>query len=218
MKFASGAIIAAVLAMAGQASAAVTTYTSQSAFQTALTDSFTLVGLDAAPFNAGSTLSALSVPLAAAGLVSVGADAPIFAGQNYQSPGSQDRMIANGSAFGGLVMFNFTGLVHGVGAVSNNIDYGRVRIFSGANGTGALLGQAQFGPGETNGGFGGLISTTAIGSVQFTCDYNSDNACGIYDVQFGATAVPEPAAWGLMILGFAATGAALRRQRKPALV
>lgn len=50
--------------------------------------------------------------------------------------------------------------------------------------------------------------TAGFVTQQTTYDFTIDSAT------FGA-AVPEPGAWALMILGFATTGAALRRRRRP---
>lgn len=205
-----------IAAAALPASAAITVYSDQAAFQTALTGSFTLVNFDTlGGLAAGYRLddAAPAAALALLGVDSVGLNAQVVDGQDFQTPTARDRLITNGAAFGGQVAFNFAAPVAGVGAWSNTIDYGRVRAYSGADLSGTLLGETQFGPG----GFGGLISTDAIGSVQFTCDFNEDLACGVYDLQFGtvaagAGAVPEPASWALMILGFGAAGAMLRRR------
>jgi len=41
--------------------------------------------------------------------------------------------------------------------------------------------------------------------------------CGITTIQGQVAAVPEPATWGMMLLGFAGIGFAMRRRRHPAL-
>ena len=41
--------------------------------------------------------------------------------------------------------------------------------------------------------------------------------CGITTIQGQVAAVPEPATWGMMLLGFAGMGFVLRRRRQPAL-
>jgi hypothetical protein len=94
--------------------------------------------------------------------------------------------------------------VNGIGAFSNNIDFGRIRAFSEPNLQGTFLGEVQFGPGS----FGGLTSDVLIESVQFTCDFNTDLRCGVYDIQFGTfdtdvSAVPEPASLVLFATGAA---------------
>ena len=41
--------------------------------------------------------------------------------------------------------------------------------------------------------------------------------CGLTSIQGEVAAVPEPATWGLMLLGFGGIGMAMRRRRRPAL-
>ncbi|HKP79468.1 MAG TPA: PEPxxWA-CTERM sorting domain-containing protein [Phenylobacterium sp.] len=189
----------AALAAGGSASAAVVSYTSQAAFQAALDGSHTLVNFDTlGGFAAGYRLDdgGPAAALAALGVDSVGLNAQVAGGQDFQTPTARDRIILNGAAFGGHIAFDFASAVNGVGAFSNNIDYGRIRLFSGTG-----------------------LSGTFLGEAQFTCDFNDDKACGVYDLQFGTfaaatTAVPEPATWTLAITGFGAAGARLRRRRR----
>lgn len=208
--------------------AATTVYASQPAFQAALDGSYTLWNLDSPTFTAFGSGYRLddagpAAALAALGLDSIGANARVVSGQQGQNPTSpRDWLILNGQFFNGAavpaIAFNFTTPVNGVGVISNFGDGGQIQLYSGANLTGTLLGQVQYGPGA----FAGLTSTLSAGSVRFTCDFNADLACGAYDVQFGTFAqapggaVPEPLTWTMMILGFAATGSALRR-RRPAI-
>jgi hypothetical protein len=187
--------------------AAVITYSDQAAFQAALDGSFTLANLDA------GTLGSLATPYfvedlgPAAAFASLGMDfisfnAQVVAGQDFQiATPNRDRLIVNGAGFGGEVAINFVVGVNGVGALSNIGDGGRVRAFSGENLGGVLLGEVQFGPGAS---FGGLTSTDLIRSVQLTCDFNADLRCGIYDIQFGTFAVPEPSSLALAALALAA--------------
>lgn len=187
------------------ASAAVTTYTDETSFQTALTGGFTLANLDAAPLNADD-----SVPAGDPGFLSLGIDVitptTIADGQAHQIPKpGRDRLIANGTNSPTILndfAFNFTSPQNGVGALPNVLDGigdgGHVRIFSGPNLTGALLGVADFG--TPTGSFGGIISDELIGSVEITCEFDGDLKCGIYDLQFGTTSViPLPAALPAMI-------------------
>jgi hypothetical protein len=218
------ALFGLILSVGANAEAATTSYGVQANFQSAVTNSFKLINLDAAPYSSnpsGYRLSDVASSLLSDGLVSVGYNATVLAGQNGQTPTNRDWLITNGSTFSGgqpaHIAFNFVGSVNGVGAYSNilgNSDGGRVRIFSGANLGGTLLGEVSFGLGASPDGFGGIVSTTAIGSVEVTCDFNADMACGVYDLQFGAlaNAVPEGPTWALMIAGFGLAGISLRRR------
>ena len=215
-----GRQLAAVLAFtcAQAASAATVSYTDQAAFEAALNGSHTLVNLDAAPlgaFPSGYRLddAAPAAALLSLGLDSIGLNAQVVDNQNFQTVTDRDRLIINGQAVGGQIAFNFTDEVNGVGAFSNDIDFGRVRLFSESNLGGVLLGEAQFGPG----GFGGITSDALIRSVQFTCDFNQDLTCGVFDIQFGvfadSSAVPEPATWAMMLIGFGTVGYSMRRRK-----
>ena len=56
-----------------------------------------------------------------------------------------------------------------------------------------------------------IFTGTGHDTLLFTNGTVGDNYAGLDDVS--VTAVPEPASWGLMILGFGGLGAALRRRR-----
>lgn len=209
--------VASVFCVSTAASAATTNYSSETAFAAALTGDFTLVNLDAPPLAGFASGYRVDDALPAAALLGLGIDminfnAPVVGGQAFQIPtGGRDRLILNGAAFGGTIAANFTSAVNGVGARSNLGDGGRVRIFSGANLGGSFLGEFGF----SGSSFGGITSDQTIGSAQFTCDFNFDLACGVYDIQFGTfeagNALPEPQSWALMLIGFGAVGTCLRR-------
>jgi len=202
---------------AATASAATITYNNQAVFESELTGDFTLVNLDAPPLSGFASGYRVEDPLPAAAFLTLGVDffgfnAQVLAGQNFQTPTNRDRLIANGTGNGGVLALNFVDAVNGIGAFSNNIDFGRIRAFSEPNLQGTFLGQVQFGPGS----FGGLISDVLIQSVQFTCDFNADLRCGVYDIQFGTvandvSAVPEPAS--LFLLGTGAAAMIAKRKR-----
>ncbi|MHA6723787.1 PEPxxWA-CTERM sorting domain-containing protein [Sphingomonas sp. RS2018] len=78
--------------------------------------------------------------------------------------------------------------------------------------TGTLLQSATFsGPGTF---MGGNVISSRIGSetVRYTLNFTG-GAGSNFNGTANLTAVPEPATWGLMMLGFGAMGFALRRRR-----
>lgn len=204
--------------VAGPAAGAILTYTSEAPFQSALDGSFTLINLDAAPFSGFGASYRVETATPAAAFLTAGIDffgfnAEVRNGQDAQiaKPG-RDRLILNGAGFGGEVSINFTDAVNGIGAWSNNVDFGRIQVYSEANLGGTLLGEVQFGPGR----FGGLTSDVLIGSAHFTCDFNADRRCGIFDIQFGtfaeaAPGAPSPAPLALIAAGLIALAARRRR-------
>jgi hypothetical protein len=104
-----------------------------------------------------------------------------------------------------------------------------VNVWSGLNATGALLGTihltAQYQDGACAGDpTGNFCNFTASGvgfaGIARSIDFGGTaNYTGYDDITFGSTTpgsgnpVPEPATWALMILGFGAAGASLRRRR-----
>jgi hypothetical protein len=208
------------IAAAAPAFPAVVNHANQAAFQAALDGSFTLVNLDAAPLNLHAPGYRVEDPapaadFAALGIDFFGVDARVEDGQDGQiaTPG-RDRLIFNGTGFDGEIRVNFVNAVNGIGALSNNIDGGRIRAFSGPDLGGDFLGEVQFGPGAS---FGGLTSSEElIRSALFTCDFNADLRCGVYDIQFGtfaadAPGTPEPTTLLLLMLGLLGIVASRRR-------
>jgi len=114
------------------------------------------------------------------------------------------------------------GFTGGVSFIYASAAAGSVRIWSGANGTGKLLGSMDLG--VTRGcddsqdcAFEGVdLSFAGLGhSVEFV-NFDFDLA-GFDDIHLtladNGSAVPEPAAWAMMIAGFGLAGATLRRRR-----
>ena len=194
--------------LAGAASATVVSYTDELTFQAAMTGSFTLANLDNAPFTTG-TVSPNDANFLLLG-IDVITQTSIVDGQAFQiSKPGRDRLLLNGSgSIGADFAFDFLTPQNGVGVLPNVGDGGRIRIFSGLNLTGTLLGEANFG--APAGSFGGISSDQAFRSVQITCDFDPDFKCGLYDLQFGTSAplsvVPLPAALPLFGSGLAFMG------------
>lgn len=66
------------------------------------------------------------------------------------------------------------------------------------------------------GTFTGNISGTAFDPTAGNFIFSTQGG-NVTTFSASTTAVPEPAAWGLMLLGFAGIGMAMRRRRRPAL-
>ena len=65
------------------------------------------------------------------------------------------------------------------------------------------------------------VSDVNLGSGQYTLTITGDNNdTGALEgsITINANAVPEPATWAMMLLGFGAVGFSMRRRRRPALV
>ena len=108
---------------------------------------------------------------------------------------------------------NFDIAINGAGVTSNAIDGGRIQLYSGLNGTGLLIEEANFG-GGASARFGGVITTSLAQSVIFTCDFNFDLQCGLRDIVFGtANPVPLPAGIGLFAMAVLSLARFSRRVR-----
>ena len=186
--------------------AATVAYYEEANFQLSL-DAFTLVNLDAQPFDTFSApYNVQDTGPAAAflgiGISSFGANHQVLAGNDFQTvKNNRDRLIANGSGFGvGDMVINFTDSVNGIGAWTNlhpdlGGDGGEIIAY---NIDGVEIGRVAFGTSPAiPGGFSGLITDEAIMSAEITCTFNNDFKCGVYDIQFGTVSpIPiPPAVW-----------------------
>lgn len=229
--FRSVALGSCLVALATPAAmAAFTEFTSQAPFEAALDGSFTLLNLDASPFdsiagNFNVASGAGGTAFGSLGVTFSGFDADVIGGQAFQiETAGRDRLIANGNGFGGEIVLNFGSVIDGIAGLSNNIDGGTITAFSEINATGMELGSVEFGRQATSAGFGGLVSDISIRSVRFSCEVNSDLRCGVYDIQFGTVAsgtgnpggpttpVSEPASLAILGLGALVGGLSLRRR------
>ena len=103
--------------------------------------------------------------------------------------------------------FGFTGLSFTAG-FSNS---GTVSVYSGSNGTGSLVGSAS---GILGNPFAFAFNTVALsGAGRSIVISGSSGDLGFDDVTFTTGAVPEPATWAMMIIGFGAAGSMIRRNK-----
>jgi len=93
-----------------------------------------------------------------------------------------------------------------------------LQLFTGGTMTvaGSTLVASNAGPGST-----GRLTSALTPNTWYTFQYSgtlatAGNVSGPASF-YAAAAVPEPATWGLMLLGFAGMGMVLRRRRRPAL-
>jgi hypothetical protein len=197
--------------------AATIAYYDEAGFQSAL-DTFTLVNLDAPPFDGFGTAYNVQDPGPQAAFLDVGisgfdANHQVVTGNDIQIvKEGRDRLLTNGSGFGvGDMVFHFEDPVNGIGAWPNlhpafGADGGEIIAYDI---NGAEIDRVAFGQSPaTPGGFSGLISDVPIKTVEITCTFNSDLKCGVYDIQFGnLNPVPVPAAAplflsALVLIGF----------------
>ncbi len=145
---------------------------------------------------------------------------PLSAGEGVHA--ASNFLSAGGSASGSLTV-SFASPVLAAGLFTIDLfnpggaDPVSISAFTGANGTGALLGTAA-GVGDNfqnnNLYFLGILSTAGdIGSVVFTQSGGEGDNIGLDNVEFaaGTTSTPEPGTLSLIAIGL--VGAALARKR-----
>ena len=93
----------------------------------------------------------------------------------------------------------------------NGVDYAQVLAGEFARGTGAPLAAEVF----SFSGQARYVQLTLDGNHQAYPETYGYAPVGLSEVRFGA--VPEPTTWALLIAGFGATGAVLRRRRTTAM-
>ncbi len=141
--------------------------------------------------------------------------APTLDGYNTTSGGSTFVEV-----IGGTLTFNFATPVYAFGAYFSGIQtafFPDVVTFSDGTAQSILI------PGTgTNNSVGALsfVGFTDAGKAITSITLNAGSASlgadaiGVDDVRFAVAAVPETATWAMMIVGFGAVGAGLRRRRQ----
>ena len=144
-------------------------------------------------------------------------------GEGLYSPSNFLRSFGAGS-----LTFSFASAVAGFGFTTidlfnpEGVNDITLSVFSGANGTGTLLGSttaANFNFQRNNKYFMGFLSETQnVGSFVLNNPGGSDDEFGVDDIvaaKFSSVAaVPEPSTWAMMLLGMAGVGFSLRRKRQ----
>lgn len=144
-----------------------------------------------------------------------------FGPDAYIRTGAEAGLIENGVGFYGTtnphVGINFVGIVNAVGVSSNPRDGGTILLYSGLDGTGSVVGSVGFGhPGGAGPDFGGIVMAGSAKSAVFTCDFDFDLKCGLYDPIFGykqVAQIPVPASSVLLVGGLGLLIGARRRRR-----
>lgn len=129
-------------------------------------------------------------------------------GFNTTSGGANWLGFPNGSA-----TFNFASPTNAFGFYLTGVQsvFTSVLTLTQLDGTSATYNIPINAGGGAN--YFGIVDTATFTSAQINVNSGGD-AWGIDDISFTNSAVPEPATWLMMLMGFAAIGGAMRRQRQ----
>jgi hypothetical protein len=197
--------LAALFCAAASSQAAITVYTSQSAFLGAVAapgvDSFDDLELDLYDSPLDRTAGAYGYQAAATGGL-------------YGAGGGADAWLSTNLRLSPIVFQNFTGGVSGFGGNFFASDVGGQYVAGGnlvlTAADGSSLNYAL--SNATQASFIGFVSDAALTSVTLGTDG------GLYWPTANnvvlAAAVPEPATWGMLLAGLGMAGAAARRRRR----
>lgn len=117
--------------------------------------------------------------------------------------------------------FDLTGLLLGINI--NQTDPGGSGMLQAGNLFGTIAGNSSsasiswLATGVTINGYIYSVSNSPLSIVPPASCIAGTEACGVTSIQGQVAAVPEPATWGMMLLGFAGMGMLLRRRRRPVL-
>jgi hypothetical protein len=142
----------------------------------------------------------------AAGIVELGGASPF------------DHFVTFTEALGGYYGFTLTTTNSGAGtsnAAAGDLDFTAAWVSDGLGGTWNLFPDANNNDIKEDWGRAGLYlpGGTYTLHIQGTRGLNTSYQGGI-----AFAAVPEPATWGMMLMGFGAIGFAMRRRRRPTLL
>jgi len=196
--------LAALLCAAASSQAAITVYTSQSAFLGAVAnpgyDSFDDLELDLYDDVLNRTAGAYGYQAAATGGL-------------YGAGSAADGWLSTNLRLSPIVFQNFTGGVSSFGGnffasdVGGQYVAGGNLVLTAADGTSLTYALNN----ATQASFVGFVSDAALTSVTFATDgglyWSTANNVVL------AAAVPEPATWGMLLAGLGIAGTAARRRR-----
>ena len=103
----------------------------------------------------------------------------------------------------------------------SNLDFISANLYAGFGTGGALVAPFTYSPPNADGqeteSLGALLLNPGRYTIQLSGNVTADRPIYNGNMTFAAAAVPEPALWCMMVLGFGCIGSALRRQRSTAV-
>ena len=117
-----------------------------------------------------------------------------------------DALAAIGYAYNG----DFNSIVEKIDLNTQTVDF--ATLLTGISYIGIHFGNGNGGPGN---GTAFYAIDAGTGLDQITLAYNASSSAVLYST--GASAVPEPATWAMMLIGFGAVGYSLRRRERKAV-
>jgi hypothetical protein len=186
---------------------------------------------DAASYGALTTLDFENFALGYSANYAAPGASLTLTGPNYGASFSGVSNTTGGSLYGfnvttggsqwlgfpdGTLTFTFNKISHAFGFYATGVqrDFGTTFQVNYNNGTSQTFDLAA----NTNGGASYFGFTDTQGFNSITISRPGNDAWGIDNVTYGVgSAVPEPATWAMMIMGFGLAGSAVRRRRALAL-
>jgi hypothetical protein len=209
MAFGAAVLIGAV-ACSGAASASTVVYTDQAAF-VAASGALTLQNFNG--FTGTTNLGTAPLTVGGFGVsVSSNSSAAISPGGASDNIDGSEFLFANLTgtvADPGALTFTFASAITSFGANFVSFNNNVLR-------ESAVIGGVAIDPLPMSPNFLGFVSNTAFTSITFRNQMGGGNndSFGLDNVRYSVAAVPEPATWAMMLVGFGMMGAAMRYRRR----